>query len=373
MFVLYVFDIAQAVELNSNIDLDDYWTQQDSSTATPSEPYLSVETIEGIEPLDMQFGVADPKTVPDILYGPLFGQPEPTESELEQARGDSGQVPPLHTYAILDAAKVLGLPELLAASGLEHRCLFKGDAFEELKDVAPWIVRIEEGNSLVRNLFTRSDALWHLWDNEPGIYLRSRGTLDEMWGHFRKFTKVQDEQGKWYYLRLHDPKTMIYYLDGMKASHVRVKQVFMPRVSPEIACIVAVSLRHRTASVFRSHVRGDTQNAGGEAFELDIRYTEGFLEASIALLRGYAPELSNTSDRDLMWLARQNIPSFHQFDLVSKPVIANTLAIVALSKHPLDRLSETDQRLLRDKSQSQFRRTSILLQQIKQRAFAQHG
>ena len=46
----------------------------------------------------------------------------------------------VRTYAILDAAKAPGLPELLAASELEHRCLFKGDTYEELKDVAPWIV-----------------------------------------------------------------------------------------------------------------------------------------------------------------------------------------------------------------------------------------
>ncbi|MEP4929489.1 MAG: hypothetical protein ABJT31_17080, partial [Hyphomicrobiales bacterium] len=59
------------------------------------------------------------KTVPDALYEPLFGQPDDT---------------PLHTYAILDAAKFPNLPELLEVSGLVHRCLFKGDAFDELKD-----------------------------------------------------------------------------------------------------------------------------------------------------------------------------------------------------------------------------------------------
>lgn len=362
--------------MSSNTDLDDYWTQQYSAPEAPSEPHLSIETIEGVEPLDAQFGVVEPKTVPDVLYGPLFGQPEPTEAELKQAGGDPAKIPPSHTYAILDAAKVAGLPELLAASGLKYRCLFKGDAFDELKDVAPWIVRLEEGNSFVRNLFTYSDALWHLWDKEPGIYLRSRGTLDEMWAHFRKFTKVKDEQGKWYYLRLHDPKTMIYYLDGVKASLKRVKQVFVPRVGPEISCIVAHRLPHGTATVFRSRF-GDKQLDGrsqdSEIFELDVRYTEDFLQDSVALLRGYAPELNHMSDRELMWLARQNVRGFYKFDLVTKPVIANALAIIALCKHPLDRLPDSDQTLLVDKGQSQFRRTSSLLQQTKQRAFAQHG
>ena len=112
--------------LKVNTDLDDYWIEQYRDSDTQSEPALQIETIEGIEPLDAQFGVLDAKTVPDALYEPLFGQPEPTEDDLERAGDDPAKVPPLHTYAILDAAKVAGLPELLAASGLEHRCLFKG-------------------------------------------------------------------------------------------------------------------------------------------------------------------------------------------------------------------------------------------------------
>ncbi len=72
------------------------------------------------------------------------------------------------TYAILDAAKITNLPELLEASPLEHRCLFKGSAYDALKDAAPWVVRLENGNSFTRNLFTRSSAPWHQWwDSEP--------------------------------------------------------------------------------------------------------------------------------------------------------------------------------------------------------------
>ncbi|MEP3892387.1 MAG: DUF4123 domain-containing protein [Litorimonas sp.] len=150
-----------------------------------------------MKPLDEQFGVAVLKTVPDALYEPLFGQPDDT---------------PLHTYAILDAAKFPNLPELLEVSGLVHRCLFKGDAFDELKDVAPWIVQLEDGNAFTRNLFTQTDAPWHLWDAEAGIYVRSGGTLDDMWKHFRKFTRVQDEQGKWFYFRFWETQCLIDYI-----------------------------------------------------------------------------------------------------------------------------------------------------------------
>lgn len=119
----------------------------------------------------------------------------------------------MRTYAILDAAKVTNLPEMLEDSELEYRCLFKGKAYDDLKNAAPWLVRLEDGKTLTRNLLTRSDAHWHLWDDEPGIYIRSRGTLDELWRHLRRFTRLQDEAGQWLYFRFWDPKTIRTFLE----------------------------------------------------------------------------------------------------------------------------------------------------------------
>lgn len=189
-------------------DWFDPWQIPDGG-ATPvvrqaDAPVIHVDVIEGIEPLDTQIGVLQKRAVPDVLRDVLFGQPEPTASEIEAAGGDASAVPPMRTDAILDAAKVVNLPDLLEDSGLEHRCLFKGDAYDEMKDVAPWLVRLEEGNGFTRNLFTLSDAPWHLWSTEPGIYVRSRHDFDSLWRHFRKFTRVQDEAGKWFYFRFWD-------------------------------------------------------------------------------------------------------------------------------------------------------------------------
>ncbi len=163
-------------------------------------PALQIETIEGFEPLDPQTDAFSTSTVPDALFETIFGQPEPPVIKLGAPGGNTSAARPLQTYAILDAAKVTNLPELLECSGLEHRCLFKGKAEDDLKNVAPWVVRLEEGNPFTRSLFTRSDAAWHLWNAQPGIYVRAYGTLDGMWRHFRKFTRIQDEKGKWYFL-----------------------------------------------------------------------------------------------------------------------------------------------------------------------------
>lgn len=186
--------------------------------AEAKQPILRITTIEGVEPLDGQLGVSSKKTVPDVLYDALFGEPEPTASGIEAVGGDVPAVPPMQTYAILEAAKIINLPELLADSGLDHRCLFKGDAYDELKDVAPWIVRLEEGNRFARKLFTKSDAPRHLWGAEQALYLRSRAALEQLWRHFRKLTRVRNEAGKWFYFRFWEAGCLVDYLQFAESS-----------------------------------------------------------------------------------------------------------------------------------------------------------
>lgn len=195
-------------------DSDDPWTLQLGRAAVvqseSDRPALRVETIEGVEPLDAQIGVFPKKTLPDALHDALFGQPDPTAAEIEAAGGDPAAVPPMQTYAILDAAKVINLPELLEDSDLEHRCLFKGAAFDEMKNVAPWIVRLEDGNAFTRNLFTRSDAHWHLWDRSitdgGAMFCRSHLSLEALRNHFRRFTQVRNQAGATIHLAFWSPQ-----------------------------------------------------------------------------------------------------------------------------------------------------------------------
>ena len=208
-----------------------------------TEGYLHIEEIEGVEPLDSQFGVHPPKTVPDVLYDPLFGQPDPTPAEVAQY-GSADKVPPLHTYAILDAAKVVNFVEMLEASGLKHRCLFKGEAAQEMRDVAPYVVRLEEDVDFTRNLFSHDpeqDVPWFMWDRDPGIYVRSRGSLEDMWKHYRKFIRLVDENEKWYYHRFYEDETSNILFQFLRNRRVDAAQWFF--VNQRIV-VDAVYIRH---------------------------------------------------------------------------------------------------------------------------------
>lgn len=211
------------------------WINEAQMPAEPEqaeEDYLIIEEIEGVEPLDFQMGVHPKKTVPDALYPHLFGQPEPTKEELAAA-GEDGDVPMMNTYAILDAAKVTNLTTMLQTSQLEYRCLFKGHAYEELKEVAPYIVQLEEDNAFTRNLFSHDpekDVPWFMWDKEPGIYIRSRASLEQMQHHFRKFTKVQDENGKWFYFRFWESGDLVALMSVCSRDEVRSFYKYLERV-----------------------------------------------------------------------------------------------------------------------------------------------
>lgn len=220
-------------------DSDDPWALPLGGSAAvqaePEQPALRVETIEGVEPLDTQIGVFPKKTVPDALHDVLFGQPDPTAAEIEAAGGDPAAVPPMQTYAILDAAKLINLPELLERSGLEHRCLFKGDAYDELKNVAPWIVRLEEDNAFTRNLFTCANITSENTSSIPkkhfisGMYARSRSSFNGAWRHFRKFTRVQNEHKKWVYFRFWESSIFPMYWRNFEKSHNRAALFFCSR------------------------------------------------------------------------------------------------------------------------------------------------
>jgi hypothetical protein len=212
---------------------------------TGTVPYLHIETLSDIEPLDGQFDVHPPKTVPDKLYEPLFGQPEPTKQEIEQY-GNQDQVPPMKLYAILDAAKVKvpGLRSLLDTSGLDFACLLTGQDYDELKDSAPYIVELKEDNDFTRTLFTYNPNFSdkhlsvHLWHKEPGIYIRSRASLVEVGQHFAQFVRIPDEQGKRYFFRFWEAMYLVELLRQIAIKPGKVAMLYRLPTAPifQIIC-----------------------------------------------------------------------------------------------------------------------------------------
>jgi hypothetical protein len=237
----------------------DHWTGKSKKAAVisggaagkaGSGPALEMATVAGIEPLGDQRGIHDKVCVPEALMPILFSQPDPTRAEIAAAGGDAAAVPPMGTFAIVDAAKVRGLAITIGGYGLEHKCLYQGEAYENLRDAAPWIVQLTPDNTFTRNLFTQGEARWHLWDAGAAIFIRSRGTLDGLAKHFRKFTQPRLENGSNLFFRFYDPTAAVNYFSGIADWPERVAQFFQPRSDHAVQAIIAIPTGEVDAHVF---------------------------------------------------------------------------------------------------------------------------
>jgi hypothetical protein len=106
-------------------------------------------------------------------------------------------------FAVLDAASDRRVLDLLKTSAEEHRCLYEGRAAEELARVAPYLVSLPRGSSLLRRLVREGRG--KSW----GIYLACRRPFAEVRRHLRRFLMTQPgERGERYQLRYYDPRVL---------------------------------------------------------------------------------------------------------------------------------------------------------------------
>ncbi|MFV0488853.1 MAG: DUF4123 domain-containing protein [Vibrio fluvialis] len=193
----------------------------------PEPEYLSITELNDIEPLDDQKGIWPYQTVPDALIEHLFGQPEPTEVEIEKY-GSAETVPPMRTYGIVSAEKFQWKFSEIEACELPFRCLFKGEAAEERKDEAPYLIELNKEADFTRRLFSFYPEMpaemtsVHLWQQEPGMYVRSRAGLDDLWKHFRRFTRFKNEHGRWLHFRFWEGSLFPAYWKHFSSSYERV-------------------------------------------------------------------------------------------------------------------------------------------------------
>lgn len=141
-------------------------------------------------------------------------------------------------YAVLDAAIVFGLPERVDAERLEACCLFTGKAGRELADVAPWLVRLAEGDALLRDLATAGDEIWALWSRSPGIFLLSDLPTDALRRHLRRFLRVRDDGGRTFLFRFWEPDAAAAYLGAVADDHETTARWFHPLEGGRIDAIL---------------------------------------------------------------------------------------------------------------------------------------
>ncbi|MFV0411366.1 MAG: DUF4123 domain-containing protein [Paracoccus sp. (in: a-proteobacteria)] len=139
--------------------------------------------------------------------------------------------------ALLDAANLPGLPERIESRRVEALSLFQGKSAEELRDVAPYLVRMDPDSPLMRDFLNSHDVPWAMWGKRPGLLILSDLDLEALQKHFRRFLRVQTERGTFFF-RFWEPASAAAYFEAIEDSPDRGRW-FFPREGGQIDAIMA--------------------------------------------------------------------------------------------------------------------------------------
>jgi hypothetical protein len=98
---------------------------------------------------------------------------------------------------------------------------FKGRAAIEFEKSAPYLLDL----SLPENAFMDTnkvpkfqiDFFENHWGHSTNIFIRTKAPIESVIQHFKKFTKIQDEDNKWYFFRFWEPRKIINFLSETDA------------------------------------------------------------------------------------------------------------------------------------------------------------
>jgi hypothetical protein len=217
------FELARKVHENHSVEFGPLIAPTEENPT--STDFLMIEEKE-IAPLPDQTGIPfwDKQWITPDLKEALFAQPLQGEN--------------IRTYLIVDATLRKNVTNTFDLDDVDVpvRCLFKGDAAEEMKEVAPYIVdmTLPEGawdDPTKVPVFHKNFFEKH-WGQNTGIIFRAKASLEEMRTHFRKFTKVPDQSGKLIFFRYWVPTTF-YPMGKYLRNSPKYAHVFFPQFVTE--------------------------------------------------------------------------------------------------------------------------------------------
>ena len=231
--------LARAVHPQHRVELGPLRVIGEDGEPPPLPSYLTI-TEHSIEPLPDQTGIPfwDQEWIAPELKELLFGSSEGKETELK-------------TYFIVDAAlrkKITGFFDLDPNKiDIPFRCLFKGEAAQELKQYAPYLMdmTLPEGALEDRDLVPdfHKDFFKKHWEQGTGIFIRSKASFEDTWRHFRKFTKYKTREGRSFFFRFWETNSLYDYYSQVALMPDRAKGLFLTKQNHFIEAIIGYAER----------------------------------------------------------------------------------------------------------------------------------
>jgi len=126
-------------------------------------------------------------------------------------------------FAVLDGASIPDLRMTLHHLRPEHVCLYRGELTDDIAEVAPYLVQLDEAEEFTNWLLTQG------WGEHWGVFAAATGDLHAMRQHFRRFLTVYGPEHKPLLFRYYDPRVLQVYLPTCNAEELGT--VFGPVVS----------------------------------------------------------------------------------------------------------------------------------------------
>ena len=126
----------------------------------------------------------------------------------------------LHTYAIVDAARLSGLPDLLTEYSAESICIPTGAASGRLDEVSAHLVRLVPDAPFTRLL------LQEFWGKRVALFVRTAVDLRSLRRHFRSLLTVRLPDNSPVHFRYYDPRIFRVYVPTCNVTERRT--VFGP-------------------------------------------------------------------------------------------------------------------------------------------------
>jgi hypothetical protein len=254
----------------------------DESQIKTAADFLHIEHLDNIEPLGRQVVVIDKKTVPDSLSTPLFSSSLPSFDESQTplfstlkiaAHQDDSATneKALKTYAVLDASKLDVFDGEHFIDGLAIKSLYTGKTARLYKRLAPYIVELKADHDFTRRLFTQAEndqqQPWYLYQQSAGIYIRSTHSLEKIWEHLRKLTRIWNPRSEtWLQFRFYEPYWLQSILCCMTPAEL---SRFWGNIFDQI---IVVKPSHKQAFIIR--VKASLSDVKASKIEMTERYEQ---------------------------------------------------------------------------------------------------
>lgn len=265
-------------------------------------PALRHDVVDPISPLDAQMGVWPLRNVPADMENALLGPcPDPV----------TGAPRDLPLYAVIEGARFPALVDLLTDidSVTPHAGLFQGQLADDLGEAAPFLVKLDAGNRILRMLLTDmgdDDAPTGLMPKETAVFLRSASPLQDLRRHLRHFTQLDTDDGRKVYFRFWEPASAALYFDHIATEAGQIAHWFCHPRAP----IARMIIPGRTPDGWLLHsftpdlpIDAPRQPVIMTAQTREVlrlaRYNANVLQAVLLLRKTFPDELASRPPRDM--------------------------------------------------------------------------